>query len=687
MTNAHTVDQPESAGWPNIVLPDGDEVIVGRSAECQAVLVSASISRQHAKLSRHGEQLKVEDMGSRFGTIVNGHPIRLKVLVIGDIVRFGSSPPYRFDGTRLALDQSAQGMSLHLSGIEVTRGKRRLLGDVNVEIEGGSFVGVLGPSGSGKSLLLGCLSDTLTPSSGKLLFDQTHELPRHRDYYRSKLGFVPQEDIIYEKLTVLENLRFAAKLRFPDIPKKGLDEKIAVALDAVDMERHKDKRAGVLSGGQKKRVSIAVELLTQPRLLLLDEPTSGLDPGTQFRLMDNLRNLSRRGITVVCVTHSTDTINFFDSLLVLGFKDKVATVVYHDSPEGLLPHFCVKTLPDLFDKLQSGNEQGKLAKEKTRNHEQAEVPSSTEVRVKKRKAAPAMAMKKPEAQGRYLLSQTMSVVLRTAICIFRDRGGLVVTVFLPIGLAFLISFTQARQSSTTFASFFLVIAALWMGMTLTVREIVNERKLYVRDRLAGLRPAAFVCGKIVIFAVVGIIQALTLHWLTWIAVSFMANHDIANAAAFKGFLPPSSMAILPCVSVGGALLGLIVSTLVASEQTAVSFLPLLLLPQVLISRVATGSGGASWGANSNPFIPVINVAEFWNYTREGSNTIVHCWERFVFAISQLLVSRPGTSSLDLMNGGLKGASWEFVMLMLLLLAHLLVWIVIFRWREKRWSIR
>jgi ABC-type multidrug transport system ATPase subunit len=678
--------EPSDGDWPDIDLPENEQVTVGRSGECRVTLTRASISRIHATLLRQGGHLKVEDAGSRFGTIVNGHPIKLKVLAAGDIVRFGSSPPYRFDGTRLVMDQSAQGMSVHIAGLEVTRGRRRLLAGVDLDIPGGSFVGILGPSGGGKSLLLGCLSDTLKPSAGRVLFDNNREIEQHRDYYRSKLGFVPQEDIIHEKLTVRENLWFAARMRFPEAPREALGKKIAGALDAVDMSRQADKRAGVLSGGQKKRVSIAVELLTQPRLLLLDEPTSGLDPGTGFRLMDNLRSLSRRGITVVCVTHTTDTINFFDSLAVLGFRDGVSTIVYRDAPEQLLSHFAVHSLPDLFDKLQSGVDPEPEAIPRNAANSSRE-DSSGGGRAAGRRTTPAAVFKRPEAEGRYFLSQVLSVAHRSTLGIWRDRTGLAVTAFLPIFLALLISFTQARQSMTTFASFFLVVAALWMGMTLTVREIVNERKLYVRDRLAGLTPEAFLCGKLAVFVAAACLQALVLHCITRVLLSLLVSWNMAHQTAYSIFLPAPTVVVLPCVAAGGVLLGFIVSTLAATEQTAVSCLPLLLLPQVLMSRVAAGFGNETWDT-PNPFTSINRIPEFLSKLFSGESGFLNdVWNLAMFIASQPLFTRPGTSALDNVEKIGLAFGGELVVLATLLFVHLVVWALVFGMKEKSWTIR
>lgn len=304
---------------------------------------------------------------------------------------------------------------------------------------------------------------------------------------------------------------------------------------------------------------------------------------------------------------------------------------------------------------------------------------------------PAAVFRKPEAEGRYFLSQAASVGFRSALGVWRDRAGLTVTAFLPVCLALLISFTQARQTPTIYASFFLVVAALWMGMTLTVREIVNERKLYVRDRLAGLTPGAFLCGRFAVFAAVGCLQAMILLFMTDVMSAFLVWWGMGRQAGLPSFLPVFSIMILPCVAMGGVLLGFIVSTLAATEQTAVSCLPLLLLPQVLVSRVAAGFGGDTWSARDpNPFISIDRIGEFLRGVFFGDDPLLHrAWDLIMFIISQPLFTRPGTAALDLLRqfGVGRASGGEFILLATLLFVHLLVWVFVFRRKEKTWTIR
>ena len=324
---------------------------VGRSAGCGAVLSHPTVSPEHARLALEQGQVWLEDLGSAHGTFVNGARVMRFPLRPGDVVRFGSAAAYRFDGEALLAQSAEGGMALELAGVAVQRDGRPLLGPVDLKIPGGNFVGLLGPSGVGKSLLLHVLSSTLRPTAGAVRFDGSFDLSDHLDDYRSALGVVTQDDLVFEYLTAEENLYFAARLRMPGLGREEVRERVEAALEAVDLTAHRRKRVEVLSGGQRKRVGVAIELLLRPRLLLLDEPTSGLDPAVQAKIADMLRGLSRQGITVVCTTHTMDTLHFFDEVVVLGRTRGVGAVAFVGPPGDLQRAFRVANHADLFERL------------------------------------------------------------------------------------------------------------------------------------------------------------------------------------------------------------------------------------------------------------------------------------------------------------------------------------------------
>src|SRR5437588_5526795 len=189
-----------------------------------------------------------------------------------------------------------------------------------------------------------------------------------------------------------------------------------------------------------------------------------------------IRGLSRRGVTVVCTTHTLDTLNFFDRLLVLGLKDRIASVAYFGSPRELLPSFGVHTQMDLFDKLQSLS--GQVPAEQRVAAEAEEEPST----IRKRPRPQIRAAAPPPGRER-IFQQARVVFDRTMLGLKRDKMATFMALAQPPILAILTALAGIHQPKSIGVIFFLVVCAVWLGMTLTVREVVRERKLYIRDRV------------------------------------------------------------------------------------------------------------------------------------------------------------------------------------------------------------
>ena len=691
----------------------GQEMKIGRTADCQVTLGHLSVSHQHAVFRKTGQGWEVQDLESRYGTFVNGHRVGRKTLRAGDSVRFGMAPPYRFDGEVLHKASDAVGMALRLDDVTVRRrvgGKdKALISGVKLEIQSGSFVGILGPSGAGKTVLMDCLSSNQPPSGGAIYFDQELPLHDHLDYFRSKTGVITQEDVVFPDLTVEENLRLAAEIRFAESQHGEIPGRIESALNDVDLGEHRGKLVSKLSGGQRKRVSVAIELLSNPRLLLLDEPTSGLDPGRQAMLMETLRRLAQRGVTVVCVTHTLDTMNFFDAVVVLGIVDGTATVVYQGPPKALLPTFGAATQADLFDQL------GKLEPRRMEGG-----TGALEAAGSGRLAAGARLSGRPAASW---WRQTRVVCRRSLLSLWRDRSSRWLAIAQPPVLSVLVALSQGSRPSI-FPHFFLVLLAVWLGMTLTVREIVRERNAYRRDRLAGLRPTAFVAGKVLFAMLVLAVQVAffvaAFRCMAAYAADSTTEQELARVPVLAEFV------LLWIDALGGAVFGLILSTLARSERTAVTLLPLALLPQFLFSRISSGDALLPWDKPS-PFSPIALFAESYreNYdvpSRERSilaaalvakpaqrNEVQTGLEMALppmadepdspstvrghvalATLSLAALTRPGTAAIDLLaaEGDQYHAGWvwaEVAYLVGLTGVYGAVMVGIFIWKERTWT--
>ncbi len=325
------------------------QAVIGRDPACEVHLDHPSVSRRHAEIRRQPDgSFVIRDLGSANGTFVDGQRIvAWRPLAKGAVVQIG---PYK-----LVYDLEAKALTTSMSrghrldtvnlGKQVAGG-RMILTDVSLAVLAGEFISLVGGSGAGKSTLLRAMNGFNPATQGQMLIDGEQLYP-NLDAYRMIMGYVPQDDIIHRELTVGKALYYAAKLRLPDADKAEIDRRIHEVLEMVDMDAHVHKPVRVLSGGQRKRVSIAVELLAQPDLLFLDEPTSGLDPGLEKKMMYDLNRLADRGKTIVLVTHATANIEQCDHVAFLS----QGYLSYYGPPGEAIQYFHAQDFADIYLKL------------------------------------------------------------------------------------------------------------------------------------------------------------------------------------------------------------------------------------------------------------------------------------------------------------------------------------------------
>ncbi len=328
-------------------------LILGRDPQCQIPLPSPQVSRQHARLDRGPQGDVLTDLNSTNGTFVNGQRITSQQLRPGDAIQIG---PFRLSYTAGGLAPSAQVGLVRLDARNLSRevidrktGKPKLiLNDVTFSIQPGEFVAVVGGSGAGKSTLMKALNGQVRATNGQVLLNGD-DFYAHQDQYRSMMGYVPQQDIVHRDLTVESALRYAARLRLPpDTRPQEIERRIDDALERLDILDKKKDVVSTLSGGQLKRVNIAVEMLADPDLFFLDEPSSGLDPGTEKKLMYDMQRVSDAGKTVILITHATDNVGLCDHVAFLGYGGKL---VFFGPPQEALKFFGVQSFADIYLKL------------------------------------------------------------------------------------------------------------------------------------------------------------------------------------------------------------------------------------------------------------------------------------------------------------------------------------------------
>ena len=324
---------------------------IGRDPGNDLVIPDLSVSREHAELrNTGGGRYEIVDLGSHNGTFVNGRRVERAPITEQDLIGIGRAS-FRLVGEELRefIDEGdvslvAQDLTVRLPGGKV------LLDHVSFPIGERSLVGVIGPSGAGKSTLLGALTGMRPATEGAVLYDN-RDLYTHYAELRHRIGLVPQENILHTQLKPRRALRYAAELRFPgDTSAAERNHRVDEVIDELALTKHCNTRTGSMSGGQQKRVNVALELLTKPSLLFLDEPTSGLDPGLDKSVMELMSGLAKDGRTVIIVTHSVDNLDVCDRLLVLVPGGRVA---FYGPPADGLKYFGKTRWAEVFQAFEA----------------------------------------------------------------------------------------------------------------------------------------------------------------------------------------------------------------------------------------------------------------------------------------------------------------------------------------------
>ena len=329
-------------------------VLIGRGDDCDIKLVSDRVSRHHCEILYKDGHYELRDLGSTNGTYVDGARVTGTVLRSGAVINVPTQV-FAFSGGLLHYHEHKSGISVQLLNVYKTVKNRNTGKPLNIvdgtsfEIEPNSFVVLVGGSGTGKSSLLTCITGTAPCTKGSVRFDGL-DTADNRNAFEAVLGYVPQKDIMHDNLTVEQSLTFTAKLRIAhDATRAEINAAVAHAIEAVDLTGREKTLISQLSGGQKKRVSIAMELLANPRLLILDEPTSGLSPDLDRSMMELCRKLSHQNCTVLMVTHNMSNINLCDKIAFLGVG---GVLCYYGAPEKLHRYFDVELTSDIFEKLR-----------------------------------------------------------------------------------------------------------------------------------------------------------------------------------------------------------------------------------------------------------------------------------------------------------------------------------------------
>ncbi len=547
---------------------------IGRAPENDMVITDLRVSRQHAELRSSGGVYEIIDNESRSGTYVNGQRVERAQIGPQDIIGIGPST-FHLVGDVLTeyVDTGAVSLSAHDLTVTVDKGKV-LLDHVTFPLSEKCLVAVIGPSGSGKSTLLRALTGLRPADQGTVSYDG-RDLYRDYSELRSRIGLVPQDDILHTSLNVRRALIYAAELRFPDDTRQHERKaRVDEVLQELGLDHRRDNKISSLSGGQRKRVSVALELLTKPSLLFLDEPTSGLDPGLDKSVMQMLRGLADDGRTVAVVTHSVANLDICDRLLVMAPGGRIA---FFGPPREALPFLGFEDWADVFQAFDDPSRdwgsyyrQSPLHKKYVEDELVQPMAQSGPVDFQQ----PAKAQSWPE--------QLSTLIRRYIRSIAADPMFLGITVILPIIMGLLARVVPTGDllahpggnGSAANLLLILCIGGCLTGSANAVRELVKERPIYQRERAVGLSRSAYLASKLLVLGLVTIGQGIV---LTLVAMLGVKTHDVG---VFTTPLVELVLAIA-LLSFTAMTMGLFISALVKTSEMTMPLLVLSTLVQVV----------------------------------------------------------------------------------------------------------
>ncbi|TBO58560.1 FHA domain-containing protein [Streptomyces kasugaensis] len=564
---------------------------IGRALENELVVSDLQVSRHHAEFRATPDgRFEIRDLGSHNGTYVNGQPVPksgTKPIGPNDIIGVGHST-FRLVGDRLEEFVDTGEVSFSARHLTVTvDGGKQILKDVSFGVPEKSLIAVIGPSGSGKSTLLKALTGYRPANEGDVLYDNRNLYKQFAEL-RQRIGLVPQDDILHKELTVAKALKYAAKLRFPgDTAESEREARIGEVLRELKLDIHKDKKVTSLSGGQRKRVSVALELLTKPSLIFLDEPTSGLDPGMDRDVMQLLRGLADDGRTVLVVTHSVAELALCDKLLVMAPGGGVA---YFGPPGEALNFFQYDTWADVFSAFENYRDYDWMGRWRGSPHYQIYAADIDAVAAQSVAVQPPPArMQKSQSWG----SQLWTLMRRYVSVLASDRGFLALMVALPavLGVVSILipsdygfGYGPDNKSRTNRdASTIMLVLAVGMcfsGAANSVRELIKERVIYERERATGLSRSAYLMSKVIVLGVVTAFQGLIIT-----AIGFTPRTMPAEGLLLA-HLPAVEMA-LAVIALGltSMMFGLVISALVRTAEKTMPLLVMFAIVQVVFTGV------------------------------------------------------------------------------------------------------
>lgn len=482
-------------------------------------------------------------------------------------------------------------MSMHESGYNVKireisqsvkfkKKKKKILSDLTISIESGEFVAIVGCSGAGKTTLMNILGGYNKPSTGKVYVNDI-DLFKNANYFKGKIAYVPQQEILDQTLTLQKSLEYSLALRVKNISKEEAKKTINSVLKILELSHVRNSLIKNLSGGEKKRASIATEMLSNPSLFLLDEPTSGLDANIEKKIMKKLREIADTGKTIIMTAHTVSNLYLCDKVIFMGQDGKIC---YYGPYEEIFKYFDVKEFVDIYDILKEDtNTWYRKYKDNQETVEDDFIPSS------------------PASQN---INEQVGFILQTKILVKRYVSSLLNNKFMlalilgqSILMAILICLATEVDCLLNFITASMVfvaftLAATWLGLFNTIQEIVKEREMLKKEYMSGLNFKSYIFSKIIIFATLSLYQAITCVSIVYFHLNPRPEEILITNTLFDLIIN------FFLLSFSTSMIGIFISTLVKDTKTTLILSPLYMMIQMLFSGM---------------FIAFINITERISY--------------------------------------------------------------------------
>ncbi len=549
---------------------------IGRDATNDWHIDDLVVSRFHAEIVQNEQGgFDLVDLRSANGTFVNGVMIKRRELVIGDLISIGNITR-RFTSDGLDSPVGVEGVDIVAKDVSFSVGDKQLLNEINFHLGPRTLTAIVGPSGAGKSTMLNVITGRTTPSQGEILIGGRD---LHKEYgdLSQRIGLVPQADILHTRLTVKQALTYGAALRFPsETSAAEREERVLEVMEKLELTPRADLRIDKLSGGQRKRASIGLELLTKPSILVLDEPTSGLDPGLDAHVMETLRKLADDGQTVVLVTHSVDNLNFCDNVILLASGGRIA---YAGPSSTVFTALGKSNWAEVFRLLSSP--EALLLSSKKRSGVTSATTQIAQEKIKKQSWIKQLATLSARylrviASDKYYLGLLAAIpVLVGAIC-YATAGELGLGPGIPNKSGLVLN-PIARSTLMI-----LILGTVFIGLSTAIQEIIKENPIRLREKSVGIRSGTYLMSKVLVLGVITTLQTMIF------AAIVLFNRPLPEQGVFFSNAYLEILLIISLLGLTSMCLGLVISALLSSTEQAMPILVGLTMGQVVLSGALPG---------------------------------------------------------------------------------------------------